>query len=390
MAGESARAVALRKREIADRLLRDADAYERGAAGEEATALALAELSARDWRVFHDVRWPGRRFANIDHVVVGPQGIFVIDTKAWTGHLDVRAGVLRQNGRRRMKAVASASSAAAAVRELLPELDPETVKPVLCFARLQPVFGWADELMLCSTQNLVTLLESRPRLMEEEEVAATAELLAHSLRSATALVPRVTVKDKSRPARPPSRHGSRRWGLARTLLGVVVVAAIVLLGLRLDVLERFKALSSETISGLVAPAEPLGTNQSVSGGASRPNLDVSASKLVVTQSMSPGMRSAQGQVLMAVELAIRNQGDRAWISEPGTSVVLRAGTASYRDAAEFTKVRAGRVLPAEIRLEPGKRIRGFMVFEVPRETAITQIEFSVGPGAPKTVRWSVD
>ena len=386
MAGESARAVALNKRAIADRLLRDADAYEHGAAAEEATARALAELSAQEWRVFHDVRWPGRRFANIDHVVIGPQGIFVIDTKAWTGHLDVRAGVLRQNGRRRMKAVANASAAAAAVRELLPELDPETVKPVLCFARLQPVFGWADELMLCSTQNVVTLLESRPRLMEEEEVAAMAELLAQSLYSATALVPRVAPKYKTRTVQPPSR----RKGLAKSLLGVVVVAAIVMLGLRLDVAQRFGDLSSKTIIGIVAPAEPMGTNQSVSGGLNRPHLEVSASDLLVTQSMTPKMRNAQGQVLMAVELTIRNQGDRAWISEPGTSVVLRAGTASYREAAEFTKVRAGRVLPDGIRLEPGKRARGFMVFEVPRDTTITQVEFSVGPDAPKTVRWSVD
>jgi ferredoxin len=32
-------------------------------------------------------------------------------------------------------------------------------------------------------------------------------------------------------------------------------------------------------------------------------------------------------------------------------MVLREGTASYRNAAEFTKVRAGRVLPEVIRLD---------------------------------------
>jgi hypothetical protein len=387
MAGESARAVALKKRAIAERLLRDADAYERGAVGEEATARALAALPGLEWRLFHDVRWPGRRFANIDHVVVGPQGIFVIDTKAWTGHLDVRAGVLRQNGHRRMKTVAGAASAAAAVRELLPELDPETVKPVLCFARVQPVFGWVDDLMLCSTENVVTLLTSRPKLLSEAEVGAMAELLAQSLHSATALVPRVTAKVRRRPVRAQSRNA----GLVRSILGVVVVAGLVLVGLRFDVLQRLGDLSGRTIAGIVAPAQPIGVTQSVAGGVTRPNLDVTATGLAATESRTPGVHADQGRVVMVVEMTIRNQGDRTWVSEPGTSVVLRdEATASYFAATAYTHVKAGRVLPSVIRLAPGRATRGFVVFEVPRRTTITEIDLSVGPETPKTVRWSVD
>ena len=78
MAGESAHEVARRQREKADRLLRSAESWERGAEGEVQTARALAQLAAHEWRVIHDVPWPGRRFANIDHVVVGTGGIFVI------------------------------------------------------------------------------------------------------------------------------------------------------------------------------------------------------------------------------------------------------------------------------------------------------------------------
>ena len=46
------------------------------------------------------------------------------------------------------------------------------------------------------------------------------------------------------------------------------------------------------------------------------------------------------------QASARGLGDRTWVSEPGTSVVLRDSVhASYRTAAEFTKVDAGRVLP---------------------------------------------
>ena len=87
-AGESARQEARRARERADRLARRAEMFEKGAAGETRTAEALAALGP-EWVVLHDQRWPGRRLANIDHVVIGPGGIFVIDSKNWSGDLRV-------------------------------------------------------------------------------------------------------------------------------------------------------------------------------------------------------------------------------------------------------------------------------------------------------------
>lgn len=46
--------------------------------GELAVAEALLPLAAKGFRIFHDV--PANRF-NIDHVVVGPTGVFAIETK---------------------------------------------------------------------------------------------------------------------------------------------------------------------------------------------------------------------------------------------------------------------------------------------------------------------
>jgi len=58
--------------------------WDRGAAGEEATARLLAPLYSYGWQVRHDVRLPGRRF-NLDHVLVAPAGdaVVVLDTKVW-------------------------------------------------------------------------------------------------------------------------------------------------------------------------------------------------------------------------------------------------------------------------------------------------------------------
>jgi len=36
--------------------------------------------------IFHDLALPDSP-ANLDHLVVGPSGVFVIDSKQWTGHV---------------------------------------------------------------------------------------------------------------------------------------------------------------------------------------------------------------------------------------------------------------------------------------------------------------
>src|SRR3954453_5632477 len=153
MAGESARAQAHTKRVKAEQLLRSAEAFERGAEGEESTARVLGALSAEGWRIFHDVRWPGRAQANIDHVVVGPSGVFVLDTKSWVGRVDIRPGQLRQDGKRRSRHVIASAAAAMAIGELLPGTDPKAIRPVICFVRDEPIFGWSGDVMVCLTEN---------------------------------------------------------------------------------------------------------------------------------------------------------------------------------------------------------------------------------------------
>lgn len=53
-----------------------------GAAGERATARALEGVERDGWTVFADVRLDGRRW-NLDHVLVGPPGVVVVETKQW-------------------------------------------------------------------------------------------------------------------------------------------------------------------------------------------------------------------------------------------------------------------------------------------------------------------
>jgi hypothetical protein len=60
-------------------------AWRRGAAGERRTARLLDRLTRDGYVVFHDLAVPGRTSANVDHLVIGPTGVFVIDSKQWSG-----------------------------------------------------------------------------------------------------------------------------------------------------------------------------------------------------------------------------------------------------------------------------------------------------------------
>jgi hypothetical protein len=64
----------------------DAVAWQRGATGERRTARLLDPLERQGWAVLHDLALPGSR-ANIDHLVIGPGGVFVIDSKHYRGRL---------------------------------------------------------------------------------------------------------------------------------------------------------------------------------------------------------------------------------------------------------------------------------------------------------------
>ncbi len=81
-------------RRIAD-LERQRMNMRKGAAGEIAVALKLEELPD-SFRVINDITTP---YGNLDHVVVGPTGVFVLETRDWRGLISPdRKGELLRNG----------------------------------------------------------------------------------------------------------------------------------------------------------------------------------------------------------------------------------------------------------------------------------------------------
>jgi hypothetical protein len=65
--------------------------WRRGAQGERATAKALRRLARGGWTLINDID-TGR--GNLDHVLIGPAGVFLLESKSLSGVLRVKRGVL--------------------------------------------------------------------------------------------------------------------------------------------------------------------------------------------------------------------------------------------------------------------------------------------------------
>jgi hypothetical protein len=137
---------------------------DRGATGEEHVGglLDRLELEAPGWSVIHDASL-GR--GNIDHIVLGPAGIFIVETKSHPGPVHVRSihgAVLRQ---------------AQDEREALEQVLGAPVEPLLVYSR-----AWVDRpaarrrgVRVLPARMLIAYLRRRPESLSAERVEYARE-----------------------------------------------------------------------------------------------------------------------------------------------------------------------------------------------------------------------
>jgi hypothetical protein len=154
----------------------DAAAWRRGAAGERRTARLLAPLEQQGWVVLHDLAVPGSR-ANLDHLVIGPGGVFVIDSKQYRGRLQLDAVGKLWHGRYPLApALRAASWEADQAALVLP--DPGmAVVPIVAVHSAQVPWGKVviDGVPIVSARRLPSMLGELPVVLGPERVAWLAD-----------------------------------------------------------------------------------------------------------------------------------------------------------------------------------------------------------------------
>jgi Nuclease-related domain len=154
----------------------DAVAWRRGAAGERCTARRLAGLERHGWAVLHDLALPGSR-ANLDHLAIGPGGVFVIDSKQYRGQLQLDPTGRLWHGRfplsPALRAVSFEADQAALVLT-----DPDVVVvPVMAIHGTQVPWGKVvmDGVPVVPARRLPSMLRELPAVLGPERVAAMAD-----------------------------------------------------------------------------------------------------------------------------------------------------------------------------------------------------------------------
>lgn len=140
--------------------LRDLEGYFKGARGEEIVAALLATLPS-GYHVFHDVAIG--ESGGIDHVVIGPNGLFVIETKCWSGQVTLEGGNVLFNGTlpSRSPIEQVRSSAYALTVFLSKRMEPVPVcRSIICFASntLGGNVQKQDDTVLCNATVLLPLI----------------------------------------------------------------------------------------------------------------------------------------------------------------------------------------------------------------------------------------
>jgi hypothetical protein len=152
-------------------------AWARGAVGERMTADALATLAPRGFVALHDRRLPGRK-SNVDHVVIGPPGVYVVETKHLSGL--VRVGRrLRGQGRRLDGALDQAWDEATAVERVLNL--PLPAVPLLCIQGAEVRRRWwrmplVDGVWVGDGRSLVKYLRHQHTVLSDLEIDRLVEL----------------------------------------------------------------------------------------------------------------------------------------------------------------------------------------------------------------------
>ncbi len=134
----------------------------KGAKGEEWVAHELSFLSS-EYAIFNGLGLGGGK-QNFDHIVVGPAGIFVVETKNWKGSVEFRGGKLYAGGKEPSRPPLRQVKAATA--ELVAWLDDAgrgdiPVHSVLCFisTQLPEEIMNVNGVVVCNGPRLVEVLQ---------------------------------------------------------------------------------------------------------------------------------------------------------------------------------------------------------------------------------------
>ena len=302
MVGESGGSAERRAAELRAQGKTSAGAWAAGAEGERRVADALTQLP-EEWLVLHDrLLMPGLAESNLDHLLVGPAGVILVDAKNWAGQIGEWEGSVFQhkwgaNGERAHRPVDREFAVVAGMATEVARRINHRVIAVICLAgRAADQFGeprLVKNVWVVPLSGLVEWLTARPQVEPEHLdrlgvlvrtefpstttdagllVAIGRDLAQQSPvrspvvagRRARTHGPLPSPPSRSQPRRAPSgrpsqRRSRRRQGLMRPFLGLVAAIALLIAvknGALTAVTAEAGSAVSQALASAIATADP--------------------------------------------------------------------------------------------------------------------------------------
>ncbi|WP_280692712.1 MULTISPECIES: nuclease-related domain-containing DEAD/DEAH box helicase [unclassified Kitasatospora] len=156
----------------------EARRWQAASEGERLVAARLLFLTEQGWRLLVDRRWPGTASANVDMLLVGPSGVYVVDVKNWRSEPEVAGDQLRAGGQNRDDELAKLTAVTRLAERVVGELglSPVAVRPLMVFAghRLNRRLG---AVQLLGEQEAAPALLSEPTRLKAAAVRAIGDHL---------------------------------------------------------------------------------------------------------------------------------------------------------------------------------------------------------------------
>ena len=162
-------------------------AWRQVARGERRTRMLLDRLAGQGWQVLHDRAAPGSQ-ASVGHLVIGPPGVFLVESRNLRRLLDWRPGVGWVYGEHPLASLLgpTRSAVGAANRVLADALGPlrVVVRPVWCVHGpwVLPQRGlMVEDVLLVGPRRVARTLAGGPARLGPDAVAAIAATAADRL-----------------------------------------------------------------------------------------------------------------------------------------------------------------------------------------------------------------
>ena len=244
----------------------DSTKWEPGAARGRAITQYLAELPLA-FEVLHDVKLQGT-VAKVDHLVIGPGGVYLIEGSNHTGDITAAKGTLWSGRHPLRRTIDTVRREAKRIEDIL----GTTVVPVLCLAHAtlpRPILAISD-VVVCDGESLTKVVQELRSPLSADEMRALSAALVPLMRPEqpaeqvdppdVATANRITISTTplsardtaARPARQviPPPNPSRRMG---AVVAVALLACAVAVGVALKLKQRDSG-SVAVATSTVAPA----------------------------------------------------------------------------------------------------------------------------------------